>query len=121
MSFEIKSKLEWNGTLAMKDFGNANFLALTESAILVEGKADKKVHVGKSSKGHIGGTLRQSITRAVGKTRAFVGTNIEYAPYEEFGTRFRGAHPFLRPAFATSIKAINNIFKKRYKAVKYVQ
>lgn len=27
-----------------------------------------------------------------------VGTNVKYAPYEEFGTRNRGAKPFLRPA-----------------------
>ena len=113
MSFEIKSKLTWNGTLAMKDFDIANIKALTKAAILVEGKAVEKVHVDT-------GTLRQSITRAIQGIRAFVGTPLEYAPYEEFGTRFRGAHPFLRPAFATSIKAINNIFKALYKAVKYV-
>ena len=113
MSFEIKSKLEWNGTLAMKDFDKANLLALTEAAVEVEGKAVLKVHRDT-------GKLSDSITRVIDKARAFVGTPIEYAPYEEFGTRFRPAHPFLRPAFATSIKAINNIFKKLYKAVKYV-
>ena len=113
MSFEIKSKLEWNGPAAMKDFDIANTRALTEAAILVEGRAVEKVHVKT-------GALRQSITRAIAKIRAFVGTPLEYAPYEEFGTRFRGAHPFLRPAFFTSVKAINEIFKKLYKAVKYV-
>ena len=113
MSFEIKSKLEWNGTLAMKDFDIANIRSLTGAAILVEGKAVEKVHV-------VSGALEQSITRVIQKIRAFVGTPLEYAPYEEFGTRFRGAHPFLRPAFTTSIKAINNIFKKLYRAVKYV-
>lgn len=113
MSFEIKSKLEWNGTIAMKDFDIANIRSLTQAAILVEGKAVEKVH--KDS-----GDLSRSITRVIDKLRAFVGTPLEYAPYEEFGTRFRGAHPFLRPAFATSIKAINEIFKKLYKAVKYV-
>ena len=116
MSFEIKSKLEWNGTLAMKDFDIANILSLKESAILVEGKAVQNVHVGKKS----GGTLKQSITRVIKGIKAFVGTPVSYAPYEEFGTRFRAAHPYLRPAFFSSIKAINNIFKKLYKAVKYV-
>ena len=114
MSFEIKSKLEWNGSAAVKDFDKANLRALTEAAILVEGKAVEKVHV-KS------GALKQSITRIIDKIRAFVGTPIEYAPYEEFGTRFRPAHPFLRPAFFTSIRKINEIFKKMYKAVKYVK
>jgi HK97 gp10 family phage protein len=114
MSFEIKSKLKWNGLGAMKDFDVANLKSLTQAAILVEGKAVEIVHV-KS------GALKQSITRIIKKMRAFVGTPLEYAPYEEFGTRFRDPHPFLRPAFFTSIKAINTIFKMLYKAVKYVQ
>ncbi len=28
-----------------------------------------------------------------------VGTNVEYAPFVEFGTVFRRAKPYLRPAF----------------------
>ena len=114
MSFEVKSKLEWNGTIAMKDFDNANIKALTEGSILVEGKSVEKVH-------KVSGDLSRSITRDVGKDRAFVGTPLEYAPYHEFGTRFSRAFPFLRPSFISSIKQINNFFKKRYKAVKYVK
>ena len=115
MSFEIKKDFEWNGKQAMLDFTNARSRALLESAILVEGKAVKKVHVDT-------GALRQSITRApsIPKNIAYVGTALEYAPYEEFGTRYRPAHPFLRPAFNTSLNAIKGIFKKIYKAVKYV-
>ena len=115
MSFEIKSKLKWNGSSATAGFEVANVKALTESAILVEGKA-----VGNTAGHRVTGNLSQSITRNVRKELAVVGTPIEYAPYEEFGTRYRGPHPFLRPAFAKSIQAINNIFKKLYKAVKYV-
>lgn len=114
MSYEINSELKWNGKIAMADFDKANLRALTESAILVEGKAVEKVHVKT-------GALKQSITRVVEALRAVVGTPIEYAPYEEFGTRFRDAHPFLRPSFLTSIKAIKNIFKKYNKAVKFVK
>ena len=115
MSFEVKSKLTWNGSAATAGFDKANKRALTDAAILVEGRAVE------NTAGHrVTGKLSQSITRAVSKIRAVVGTNVEYAPYEEFGTRFRPPHPYLRPAFAKSIRAINNIFKKLYKAVKYV-
>jgi HK97 gp10 family phage protein len=113
MSFEIKSNLEWNGSIAMADFDKATLKALTESAILVEGTAAKAVHVDT-------GLLRSSITRQVNKDTAYVGTNVEYAPYEEFGTRYRKAHPFLRPSLTKSINKIKNIFIKYYKAVKYV-
>lgn len=113
MSYEIKSTFKWNGAAAKEHFDVANHRALTESAILVEGKAVENVHV-KS------GTLKLSITKIVEKIRAMVGTALSYAPFEEFGTRFRGAHAFLRPAFLSSIKKIKDIFKKHYEAVKYV-
>jgi HK97 gp10 family phage protein len=34
-----------------------------------------------------------------GRFRVVVGSNVEYAPYLEFGTRRMAARPFLRPAF----------------------
>jgi len=45
------------------------------------------------------GRLRNSIATAKDKkTTAIVGTNVEYAPYVEFGTHKASAQPFLRPA-----------------------
>ena len=38
--------------------------------------------------GYIGGTLKNSISHAVveGENAVYIGTNVEYAPYQEFGT-----------------------------------
>jgi phage gpG-like protein len=38
--------------------------------------------------GYIGGTLKNSISPAVdpGEQCVYIGTNVEYAPYQEFGT-----------------------------------
>lgn len=48
------------------------------------------------------GRLRSSITWRLGRDSqgllGIVGTNVEYAPYVEFGTSRTGAQPFLRPA-----------------------
>lgn len=48
------------------------------------------------------GNLRSSISfriEHVGATTVgVVGTNVEYAPYVEYGTRRMAAQPFLRPA-----------------------
>lgn len=48
------------------------------------------------------GNLRRSITHEVirGQDGWFVqiGTNVDYAIFQELGTRFHPAHPFLRPA-----------------------
>ena len=47
------------------------------------------------------GRLRNSITHEERDDglAAVIGTNVEYAPYQEFGTRFHAAQPFLLPAF----------------------
>lgn len=45
------------------------------------------------------GRLRQSIgLQKRGEGHYRVGTNVEYAPYVEYGTRRMAAQPFMRPA-----------------------
>jgi HK97 gp10 family phage protein len=48
------------------------------------------------------GRLRSSITHEISTDAkgllATIGTNVEYAPYVELGTRHMRAQPFLRPA-----------------------
>lgn len=48
------------------------------------------------------GALQESISYEVTDTftggEGIVYTNQEYGPYQEFGTRFNAAHPFMRPA-----------------------
>lgn len=56
------------------------------------------------------GNLRRSITHKPGRdVRGFyvdVGTNVIYAPFVEFGTRFMRPQPYLRPAF---LQAVNQL------------
>jgi HK97 gp10 family phage protein len=53
------------------------------------------------------GRLRSSIMATKGRdsTGPYVeiGTNVEYAAFVEFGTRFQVAQPYLRPALAVAI------------------
>lgn len=44
------------------------------------------------------GRLRGSISHAHDDEAAYIGTNVEYAPYVELGTRRMAARPFLRNA-----------------------
>lgn len=48
-----------------------------------------------------GGTLKRSIGLDMedGGMTAVVEAKAEYAPYQEFGTRFMGAQPYMGPAF----------------------
>lgn len=74
-------------------FAPAIAKALEEIGLLAEGYAKKECPVDT-------GRLRNSITHAVvsRERSVYVGTNVEYGPYVELGTRKRAAKPFLRPA-----------------------
>lgn len=41
-----------------------------------------------------------TVAKSTGEGKAVVESSAPYAGYEEYGTRFREAHPFIRPAMA---------------------
>lgn len=61
------------------------------------------------------GRLRNSLTHTVEGSTAFIGTNVEYAPYQEFGTSRTKAHPFLKPAVMDHIEEYRGIAEKELK------
>ena len=105
--------------------------ALNESCLLVENTAKENCPVAS-------GQLRNSITSNVSGETGEVGTNVEYAPYVEYGTgvfnhgrmtpwRYQDAsgewhtttgqapQPFLVPALDSNRDKILNIFKEKVK------
>lgn len=60
------------------------------------------------------GFLRGSIDYEVKGERGFVGTNADYAPAVEFGTKRQAAQPFLRPAakIAANPETIKEVAEK---------
>jgi hypothetical protein len=67
--------------------------AVKATAFAIEGGWKQRAHV-------LTGAYRNSIRtmHPPGAHTAYVYTNILYAAYEEFGTRFRPGHPAMRPA-----------------------
>ena len=63
------------------------------------------------------GNLRNSITHEVdnGEPAAYIGTNVEYAPYQELGTIHIKAQPFLKPAVADHANEFRKIFENEMK------
>lgn len=109
--------------------------AMRKACLLVENDAKKKCPVDT-------GRLRQSITNRIEGNTGIVGTNVEYAPYVEYGTGKKAVggngrktpwaytdpktgqliwtagqrpQPFLEPALLENEQEIINIFKKTIK------
>ena len=57
------------------------------------------------------GDLRKSITHKYvpSELTAYIGTNLDYAPYVEFGTRHMKARPYLRNAINKYIDQYQNL------------
>ena len=58
------------------------------------------------------GRLRDSISSKVDKLRqeAVIGPNVEYDIYQEFGTKYMKAQPYMRPALEDNVDNIRDIF-----------
>jgi len=78
-----------------REMGFKSKKLVTCIALVVERRARGIVKV-------ITGTLKRSITHVVTKVfdgwGATVGSNVEYAPHVELGTKNMAARPYLRPA-----------------------
>ena len=63
------------------------------------------------------GNLRNSITHEVddGEPAVYIGTNVEYAPYQELGTIHIKAQPFLKPAVADHSNTYRKIIENELK------
>lgn len=81
--------------------------ALEEVGLVAEGYAKRACPVDT-------GRLRNSITHIVdeGGKCAVIGTNVEYAPYVELGTRNQKPQPYLKPAAEDHASTYRSIFLK---------
>lgn len=58
------------------------------------------------------GNLRNSITHAqADEDTEVIGTNVEYGPYVELGTRLQTAKPYLRPAAENHAQEYRTVFE----------
>lgn len=81
--------------------------ALEEIGLTAEGYAKKACPVDT-------GRLRNSVAHLVqpSEKAVYIGTNVEYAPYVELGTRRMEAQPFLKPAAADHADTYRAILKR---------
>lgn len=95
-----------NSDEVLDELENALDVALEEVGLTAEGYAKKKCPVDT-------GRLRNSISHDVKEKTAYIGTNVEYAPYVELGTVNTKAQPFLKPAIQDHVSQYIAMVKKR--------
>lgn len=81
--------------------------ALEEVGLVAEGYAKRACPVDT-------GRLRNSITHVTrpDEKAVYIGTNVEYAPYVELGTRHQKPQPYLKPAAEDHASTYSSIFRK---------
>ncbi len=84
-------EVRWHGPDWKKRIEKVGFRGVIECGLAIEAQAKALAPVDT-------GRLRDSLATAVGSNEVIVGTNVEYAPYVEYGTSRSVAQPFLRPA-----------------------
>lgn len=107
MSLEIKTD---NIDLVVDGINDAVLRALAQIGMAAEGYAKDLCPVDT-------GRLRNSITHTVDEENgvAYIGSNVEYAPYVELGTEKQAAQPFLKPAATDHGKTYRNIMEEELK------
>ena len=71
-----------------------------------------KVHIGQTPKRIDTGRLQNSITHFVHEDSVEIGTNVEYAPYVEYGTVRMKPNNFLRSAVGDHLPEYKEILKE---------
>lgn len=61
------------------------------------------------------GRLRNSISHTTNDEAAYIGTNVEYAAYQELGTSKMAAQPYLRPAVENHVDEYKAIAERYLK------
>ena len=101
----MELKIEADNTEEIKDIVRAQVrVALEAVGMQAEGYAKRKCPVDT-------GNLRNSITHTSDDDTAYIGTNVEYAPYVEYGTSRTKAQPFLKPAANDHAPEYHDIFE----------
>ena len=114
MSLEIRTD---NTELVVSEINDAVLRGLEKIGMAGEGYAKDLCPVGTPEStgipGHIGGTLRNSITHVVDEAAGavYIGTNVEYGPYVELGTEKMAAQPYLKPAATDHGQTYRNIME----------
>ena len=110
---DVTVKVNSNKQAILDEFRRQKKVAL--EAVGLQGEANAKMEI--TAVGAVDtGRLRNSLTHATDEDSAYIGTNVEYAPYVEMGTYKMKARPYLEPAVTEHVdeyrELVENFMKK---------
>ena len=103
-----QSTLKWHGDKFLRKMDKDYPKFLRDSGDAVEESAKSKAPV---KTGELGASIRNEVDE--GAKEVFVGSDLDYALYLEYGTRKMQAQPYLRPALYET--DVENILKNAFK------
>lgn len=113
MAIEVADfKFESNSNEFLKELEQLIPVALEECGLAAERYAKEEI---TKKKAVDTGRLRNSITHATDENTAYIGTNVEYAPFVELGTSRQRAKPYLKPAVTDHMREYQQIIERRLK------
>lgn len=118
----IEFTLKDNSGAFLSALPDAKRRGLKAIAIMAESYAKEeiskpKLHGDGSMRPNVDtGRLRNSITHTNDDQAAYIGTNVEYAPYVELGSRRSKAYPYLKPAATEHGEEYKELMKQALKS-----
>ena len=99
---------------ALKDFGDhwdeIAHEALTPGLAALESEAKKLAPV---DTGRLRASIASEVQRGAGsEIIGKVGSNVEYASYQEYGTRYQSGKPFLTPALERNVNRVVKLIEE---------
>lgn len=108
----MEVKLTDNSQEVIKLFEKATDAALEKIGLSAEGYAKREI---TKQKAVDTGRLRNSISHDTDGKDVYIGSNVEYAPYVEMGTKKMAARPYLKPAVTEHTATYKKLVENEYK------
>ena len=106
LTYKVASKIPQ----CMEKIKQGKLKGLTEASLMVQASAVRNITAKKLVDT---GRLRASIDyEMISDDEAVVGSNVEYAPYVEFGSRKKAPEGYLRPAFDSNKAKIPKVISE---------
>ena len=106
----MSSSFKWDARKFKVEVDNTIHQKIEKACFMVESDAKRFVAV---DTGRLRSSITHEITESKDEVRGVVGTNVDYAIPQEYGSSKMSAHPYLRPALAKNIPAIKQLFRRK--------